>query len=144
MVSRSSVHPTARAVTAMRHSATRNHDHTGSSLTFRMRLRMFDRSARSYCPSDSVEPLTMSIAIVSYGAFLHVWPWPPWPCNTGRLGPYLRGPGGLLKLVIGPLYPSHHSLTMPSYRIERHTHMNNTATSSWAARSERKETSVRW
>ena len=58
----SSVHPTARAVTAMRYLAMRSwHGHTGNSLTFRMRLRMFDRSARSYCPSHSVEPLAMSL-----------------------------------------------------------------------------------
>ena len=57
----SSVHPTARAVTALINLATRSHGHTRSSLAFRMRLRMFGRSARSYCPSDSVEPLAMSL-----------------------------------------------------------------------------------
>jgi len=59
-------------------------------------------------------------------------------------GAIFKGTGGQLKLVIGPLSPSPHSPIMPSYRIERHTHTNDTATSPWAARSDRKESSTRW
>ena len=56
---------------------------------------------------------------------------------------YLRKQGGLLRSVTVPPTTSHISLTMPPYRIERYTHVNENQPAVWPDISDRKRSPTR-
>lgn len=110
-----------------------------------MRLRMFYRSARCYCPPALLShQRACPFAIVLCDGFPHLRPWPPWPCYSERLDTTVfKRAGGLLWFVTAPLTTSHLSLTMSSYRIERNDHVDDGPTATRPACGNRKESPTR-